>query len=122
MQIFVGNVPLEFTDADLKTMFEPYCTVSEARIGRDKKTEASEGYGIVVISSKSEARAAVDALRGKQIQGKPLRVRVLKPGDAFHTSEAGRSGSHNFKSSGGFRGDATIRGTGAIRRGGQRGS
>ena len=116
MQIYIGNLPLEYTDDELKKMFEPFGAVKEATIGRNKKTNASEGYGIVVMTVKSEAREAVEGLRGKEIQGKPIRVRILKPGDVFHMQEAGRSGIHIPKSSGTFRGPA------AIRRGGQRGS
>ncbi|MDI6765481.1 MAG: RNA-binding protein [Bacteroidota bacterium] len=116
MQIYIGNLPLEYTDAELRSMFEAFGSVKEATIGRNKKTNASEGYGIVVMSVKSEARAAVKDLRGKQIQGKPLRVTILKPGDIFHTQEAGRSGKRITKNSG------TFRGTSTIRRGGQRGS
>ena len=120
MQIFIGNLPLEYTDVELKSMFEPFGAVGSAAIGKDKKTGASEGYGIVEMPVKHEARAAVDALRGKEMQGKPLRVRVLKPGDDFHT--AGRPVGAGFQSAPKFRGDANYRGTGAIRRGGQRGS
>jgi len=116
MQIYIGNLPLEYTDTELKSMFEAFGSVKEATIGRNKKTNESEGYGIVVMSVKSEARAAVEGLRGKDIQGKPLRVKILKPGDMFHTQESGRSGVHFLKSSGTFRGTTTIR------RGGQRGS
>jgi len=121
MQIFIGNLPLEYTDAELKSMFTPFGTVTAATIGKDKKTGASEGYGIVEMPVKHEARDAVEALRGKEMQGKPLRVRMLKPGDDFHTGgrplvSGGTQGSQKF------RGDVSYRGTGAIRRGGQRGS
>ena len=116
MQIYIGNLPKKYTDAELKSMFEEFGLVKEANIGRNKKTDESEGYGIVVMAVKSEARAAVDGLRGKEVEGKPLRVRILKPGDDFHMQEPGRSGIPLMKSSG------TFRGTSAIRRGGQRGS
>lgn len=116
MQIYIGNLPLEYGDAELKKMFEEFGAVKEAKVGRNKKTDVSEGYGIVAMVVKSEARDAVEALRGKEIGGKPLRVRILKPGDTFHTQETGRSGVHLAKSTGSFRG------TSAIRRGGQRGS
>ena len=122
MQIYVGNLPLEFTDEDLRSMFEAFGRVMSAVIGRDKKTDVSEGYGIVEMQVKSEVRAAVDGLRGKDMQGKPLRVRVLKPGDAFHGTGATHSDDRGFKGSGRFRGDGSYRGSGAIRRGGQRGS
>ena len=119
MQIFVGNLPPEFTDAELKKMFEEFGVVLSANIGQDKKTGVSEGYGIVEMPVKREARASVDALRGKEIKGKPLRVRILKPDDPFHNST--KPAGHSAAAGGQFRGDVAPRGGGAMRRGGQRG-
>lgn len=121
MQIYIGNLPLEFTDAELKALFEPFGKVIAATVGRDKKTNASEGYGFVEMAVKSEARAAIEELRGKDMQGKPLRVKVIKPGDEFHQHA---HNLHGASQKGGtmFNTGKQIRGTGAIRRGGQRGS
>jgi RNA recognition motif-containing protein len=116
MQIYVGNLPVEFTDAELKSMFEGFGKVLAASIGKEG------GYGFVEMQKKSEARAAVDALRGKDMQGKPLRVKILKPGDEFHKHAESLHGSSSVKGSQQFRGDGSYRGSGAIRRGGQRGS
>jgi RNA recognition motif-containing protein len=120
MQIYIGNLPSEFTDAELKAMFEAHGTVRAATIGRDKKTGASEGYGFVEMPVKSEARSAIEALRGKDIQGKPLRVKALKPGDEFQQHAHTIHGSAKPAST--FNAGRQPRGTGAIRRGGQRGS
>jgi RNA recognition motif-containing protein len=122
MQIYVGNLPIEFTDAELKSMFTEFGTVTAASIGVNKKTGASEGYGIVEMPVRSEARAAADGLRGKDMQGQPLRVKVLKPGDPFHNAAIGRGQAYNVKAGATFRGDGSYRGSGAIRRGGQRGA
>ncbi|MBI1808199.1 MAG: RNA-binding protein [Ignavibacteria bacterium] len=120
MQILVVNIPPEFTDTELKSMFEEFGTVLSAKIGKDKKTGAPEGYGIVEMPVKHEARASVDALRGKEMQGKPLRVRILKPDDPFHSAtKPGRDGMSGSRQ---FRGDGGNRGSGVLRRGGQRGS
>ena len=119
MQILVVNIPPEFTDAELKSMFEEYGTVLSATIGKDKKTGASEGYGVVEMPVKHEARDSVDALRGKEINGKPLRVRILKPDDPFHSATKARGRS---SSGGQFRSEGNKSGSGALRRGGQRGS
>jgi RNA recognition motif-containing protein len=116
MQIYVGNLPAEFTDGDLRSLFEAYGTVVAASIGEEK------GYGLVEMQKKSEARAAVDGLRGKDMQGKPLRVKVLKPGDEFHWDHRARRGVSSVKGGIQFRGDGSYRGSGAIRRGGKRGS
>ena len=121
MQIYIGSLPLEFTDAELKSMFEPFGKVIAATVGRDKKTNVSEGYGFVEMPVKSEARAAINELRGKDMQGKPLRVKAIKPGDEFHQHAHNLHGA-NQKGRAAFNPGQQIRGAGAIRRGGQRGS
>ena len=120
MQILVVNIPPELTDAELKLMFEEFGNVTSAVIGKDKKTEASERYGIVEMPVKHEARDALDGLKGKDMNGKPLRVRIIKPDDPFH----GGANIHGRNSSGGgqSRGGGNTGGGSALRRGGMRGS
>ncbi len=125
MQIYVGNLPAEFTDADLRALFEPHGAVKAATVGRDKKTGTSQGYGFVEMVVKSEARAAIEALRGKDVKGQPLRVRALKPDDEFHRLAMNLHGGAQGKgkqSGKQFRGNVPYRGSGAVRRGGQRGT
>jgi RNA recognition motif-containing protein len=120
MHILIVNIPAELTDAELKSMFDPFGTVVSAKVGKDKKTQASEGYGIVEMPVKHEARSAVDGLKGKEMNGKALRVRILKPDDPFHSG--GQTGGRGFSGGGGqFPRGGSNRG-GALRRGGQRGS
>jgi len=116
MHIYVGNLPQEFTDAELKALFEEFGSVLAASIGKEK------GYGFVEMQKKSEARAAAEGLRGKEMQGKPLRVKVLKPGDEFHKHAEALHGGAGPKGMRQFRSDGSYRGSGAIRRGGKRGS
>jgi RNA recognition motif-containing protein len=115
MQIYIGNLPETFTDAELRALFEPFGKVRAASIGKEK------GYGFIEMAVKSEARTAIEALRGKEVAGKPLRVRALKPGDEFH--QHARSLHASGKPGGvSFNAGRQPRGMGAIRRGGQRGS
>lgn len=121
MQIYVGNLPASVDDEQLKKMFAPYGVVRAATIGRNKKTGESEGYGFVEMPVKSEGRAAIEALRGKEFDGKPLRVRALKPGDEFHQL-AHTLHATSEKAPKGFSPARQPRASGAIRRGGQRGT
>jgi len=116
MQIYVGNLPVDVDDVALKAMFAEFGQVVAATIGKEK------GYGFVEMRKASEARAAVHGLRGKEMQGKPLRVKVLKPGDDFHSTAEALHGGKGVRGEPRFRGDGSYRGSGAIRRGGQRGS
>jgi cold-inducible RNA-binding protein len=115
MQIYVGNLPSEFADADLRSLFEPFGTVRAAKVGEEKE------YGFVEMPVKSEARAAIEGLKGKEMQGKPLRVKALKPGDEFGRKFEALRGNRGLKGGQPFRGDVGHRGSGAIRRGGKRG-
>ncbi len=125
MHIYVGNLPSDFTDEDLRKLFEPHGKVQAATVARDKKTDALQGYGFVEMPVKSEGRDAIEALRGKDIKGQPLRVKALKPGDEFHNMAVD---IHNVGMRGKppspkqYRGDVSYRGSGAIRRGGKRGA
>lgn len=126
MLIYAGNLPLETTDEELRKLFEPFGEVKSAVIGRNKETKASEGYGIVEMRAKGEARKAADGLRGTKIGENALRVRVLKPGDDFYahaarTSAGGKPGG-TAKLTNLPRGDVPHRAASAVRRGGQRGS
>jgi RNA recognition motif-containing protein len=126
MQIYVGNLSPEMNDDALRALFEKHGTVRRATIGREKGTGKSEGYGFVEMPVKSEARDAVEALRGQVMEGKPLRVKILKPGDEFHqhalnlhgtSVPGGKTVTQGVKP----RTDVPYRGSGAIRRGGRRG-
>jgi len=116
MQIYIGNLPVEFTDGELRSLFEEFGKVRSATIGDEK------GYGFVEMPVKSEGRAAIEALRGKEMGGKPLRVRAVKPGDDFHSHALSLHQGGQSKGAPRFRGNIGNRGGGAIRRGGQRGS
>lgn len=126
MQIYIGNLAPDVTDEEVRALFAPFGAVASAVVGKDKDG-ASEGYALVVMPVKSEARDAADGLRGKDVKGKPLRVRILKPGDEFHDrvhllKAQASGGSMGFMKSQRFRGDMNTRGSGAVRRSGKRGS
>ena len=123
MQIYVGDLPAKTTDESLRKMFEEYGAVKAATIGTDKKTDKPLGYGFVEMPVKSEARKAIEALRGKKLGKEPLLVRALKPDDDFHQhAVAMQGGSKGPSTKGSFmKGNIAPRAGGAVRRSGKRG-
>ena len=59
MNIFVGNLAFTTTEDDLTQLFEPFGTVSQARIATDRETGRSRGFGFVEMPNDAEAQAAI---------------------------------------------------------------
>ena len=79
MNIYVGNLPYTTTDDDLRKIFEPYGTVSEARVIIDREENRSRGFGFVEMPDNSEGQAAIDAKNGADMQGRALKVNEARP-------------------------------------------
>jgi RNA recognition motif-containing protein len=74
--IFVANLPPEFTDDELAETFDSFGIVLRASIARDPETGKRLRYGFVDIATERAANLAVAGLRGTQIHGYTLDVRV----------------------------------------------
>jgi len=79
MNIYVGNLPFDVTDAQLQAEFEAYGAVTKVSIVADRDTGRPRGFGFVEMSDDAQARAAIDALNGKQISGRALTVNEARP-------------------------------------------
>jgi len=79
MNIYVGNLSYNTTEAGLREAFEQYGRVDSARIIMDKYTNQSRGFGFVEMGNDAEARAAIDGLNGGQLDGRTLRVNEARP-------------------------------------------
>lgn len=78
-KLFVGNISYNTTENDLQDAFAPYGTVVEANLMMDRATGRPRGFGFVTMSSAEEAQKAIEALHGKQIDGRALTVNVARP-------------------------------------------
>lgn len=73
MNIFVGNLPFSATETDLRGLFEAHGAVTSARIITDRETGRSRGFGFVEMED-ADATAAIEALNGKDLKGRPMKV------------------------------------------------
>src|SRR5438132_1349425 len=78
-KLYVGNLPYSVSDSDLQQMFEPHGTVQSAQVIMDRDTGRSKGFGFVEMGSDSEAQAAIAALNGSEMDGRPLTVNEARP-------------------------------------------
>jgi RNA recognition motif-containing protein len=79
MKLYVGNLSYNTSENDLHDLFAAFGTVDSCRIITDRDTGRSRGFGFVEYSSDAEARAAIEAMNGKQIDGRALTVNEAKP-------------------------------------------
>ncbi len=79
MDIYVGNLAYKSTDDDLRTLFGQYGEVTSARVVTDRISGRSKGFGFVEMPDETAAQAAIDAINGKDFQGRPLRVNKSQP-------------------------------------------
>ncbi|HSN04168.1 RNA recognition motif domain-containing protein [Nitrospira sp. NS4] len=100
-KLYVGGLPYSATESQLTTLFATHGTVESARVIADKFTGQSRGFGFVEMSSPEEAKAAIDALNGSQMDGRSLTVNEAKPQEP----RSGGGGGGRFSGGGGGRGN-----------------
>ena len=79
MNIFVGNLAFSTTDHDLRQLFEPYGVVDKINVITDRDTGRSKGFGFVEMPDTAAAKAAIQGLNGKELEGRALTVNEAKP-------------------------------------------
>ncbi len=77
--IYVGNLPFAFRNADLQKLFEELGEVKSAKIVMDRDTGRSKGFGFVEIEDDAVAEKAIEQLNGKEANGRALRVNEARP-------------------------------------------
>lgn len=87
-KLYVGNLSYETTESDLQGMFEEFGSVQSAQVIMDRESGRSKGFAFVEMGSDQEAQAAINALNGKDMDGRPLTVNEAKPRE----DRGGRSG------------------------------
>ncbi|HEX3553554.1 MAG TPA: RNA-binding protein [Thermoanaerobaculia bacterium] len=109
-KIYVGNLAYGVKDSDLQELFAAHGTVDTAQVIMDRDTGRSKGFGFVEMSTDQEARAAISALNGKEVEGRNLTVNEARPKE-----EGGGGGG---RGRGGYGGGGGGRGGGGGDRGG----
>jgi RNA recognition motif-containing protein len=81
-KLFVGSLPYSVTDDDLADLFKDFGTVASAKVIFDRETNRSKGFGFVEFEDDAEAKAAIDALNNKEVQGRTIVVNEARPQEA----------------------------------------
>lgn len=78
VEIYVGNLSYDMTEAQMRKEFEKYGAVKSARIISNRFNHKSKGFGFVEMPNRPEAETAIKALHDKDVLGRKLRVNEAK--------------------------------------------
>ncbi len=71
--IYVGNIAFSTSEDDIRNLFSQYGEVNSVKFISDRETGRFRGFGFVEMDDDA-AREAVQALNGKELGGRPLKV------------------------------------------------
>ena len=79
MKIYAGNLSYNVSDETLRAAFAQFGTVDSADVIMDRTSGGSKGFGFVEMSDATEAKAAIEGLNGKDLDGRSLNVNEARP-------------------------------------------
>ena len=79
MNIYVGNLPHEVTDEELREAFEAFGEVTSVNIIKDRDSGQPRGFGFVEMPANAEGQAAISGLNGKEMKERTLTVSEARP-------------------------------------------
>ena len=100
-RLYVGNLAYSTMEQTLRDTFAQYGEVVSATVIVDRMSGRSRGFGFVEFANPNEAQAAVDALNGAMLEGRPLVVNIARERQAGGGGGGGRGFSGDRRSGGG---------------------
>lgn len=100
-KLFVGNLSFNVTENQLQDTFAAHGTVVEANLMMDRMTGRPRGFGFVTMSNADEAQRAIDALNGKDLDGRALTVNIARPREERPAGGGGGGGRREYRGGGG---------------------
>lgn len=97
MNIYVGNLARDVSEAELQQAFEEFGQVTSATIIKDRLSGESRGFGFVEMPDKTAAQAAIAGLNGRELKGRALNVNEARP----RTDDRSRGGGGGGRRGGG---------------------
>ncbi len=100
-KLFVGNLSFNTTENDLQDAFAAHGQVMEVNIPQDRMTNKPRGFGFVTMGTPQEAASAVEALNGRDMDGRALTVNIARPREERPGGGGGGGGRGGYGGGGG---------------------
>ena len=100
-KVYVGNLSYDTSDNTLRTLFAEFGKVESVNVVTDRDTGRPRGFAFVEMSEDEEAQAAINALNGKMVDGREIKVNEAKPRPERNNRRPGGGGGGGFDRRGG---------------------
>ena len=90
-KLYVGNLSFDTTENDLQDLFATFGPVTEVNLITDRSTGRSRGFAFVTMATPEGAKAAIDGMAGKSMNGRNVTVNEARPRE-----ERGGGGGEGF--------------------------
>jgi len=81
MELYVGNLPYETTEDELREAFGSFGEVEKVTIIIDRETGRSKGFAFVAMADRDGGTAAMEAMDQADFGGRPLKVNEARGRD-----------------------------------------
>ncbi|MEI7988930.1 MAG: RNA-binding protein [Chloroflexota bacterium] len=100
MNIYVGNLPFDASEEEIRELFAAFGQVTTVTVIKDKMTGQSRGFGFVEMPDNGESQKAIDQLNGKDFKNRSLAVNPARPREE-RSNDRPRGGFGGGRSGGG---------------------
>jgi cold-inducible RNA-binding protein len=91
-KLYVGNLSFDITENEIRDMVSPHGPVNEINVIMDKMTGRARGFAFVTMNTEAGAQAAIQALNGKDMNGRALTVNEARPREERPAGSGGYGG------------------------------
>ena len=81
VRLFVGNLPYDITEAELRAHFSEVGAVSYVSLPTDRETGRQRGFAFIEFSDRAQAEEAIRRFNNQAFKGRPLAVSEARERD-----------------------------------------
>ena len=93
MKLYIGNIPFDAREEELRELFTPFGTIGTATVIVDPRKGRSRGFGFVEFIDPLHGKAAIAGMHGQEVGGRKLVVNEARSRDGGSGGYRGNRGS-----------------------------
>lgn len=100
-KMYVGNLPFQATEDEVRDLFSEYGAVSEVALVMDRETGRPRGFAFVTMGDATAMEAAIRGANGRSVGGRALVVNEARPREERPAFDRGNRGGYGGGGGGG---------------------